>query len=371
LYFEGQKLFSALMSGPAGDGCFDDSLIQASTQAQDARQVDSFRFDFSSSIPKLVQIAPIHTFKFLRELSLIGHSLLDASALQSLSRLRRLNLSHNQLRSLSPLLSLKYLEDLTVNNNRIISIPSEISALTKLRTLRLAFNAIDDRRDFARLRRSPNLVNFDIEGNPLARDPGAMYYCVFTLPHLEILNRNAISIEYRRQAAERFERFQIEELTLANEQLSRQNDELRGRLESHTLMDTQIQDQQTLVLLKERDLDIIRLKAALDDLSRHRDSDQEVRGRLDELRGDIEGQQLSFSRELGQLKGQLSEKDQELKQRNDETQQLRGQLETLEDQRLASSREIEQFKTQLGEKDREFRRQHDEMQQLRTQLGYR
>jgi hypothetical protein len=217
------------MSGQ-GEGVFNDSLIQETTKATDARRVDAFRFDFSPSINRLVRLEPIQKFRLIRELSLIGHSLTDISALQSLPHLRRLNLSFNRLRDFSPLFALKYLEDVSLNHNRIGSIPSEIASLIQLRILRLAFNQIDDRRDFARLQKSVNLVNLDLEGTPVAREPAALYYCVFTLPQLEILNRNAISIEYRRQAAERFERFQVEQLTVENEQLSRQNEQIRQRL---------------------------------------------------------------------------------------------------------------------------------------------
>ena len=212
------------------DVTFDDNLISHRFPKLDPRQVDAFRFDFSVTRIKLNSISPIQKYRYIRELSLIGHSIKDVSAILSMPQLFRLNLSWNKIKNIIPICSLYQLEDLSLNHNRISAIPFEITQLTKLKVLRINNNYLNDQRDFIRLQQSINLVNLDVENCPISRDPSSLLYCVFVLPHLSILNRGCISIEYRRAAAERYERLITDELTQVNEQLSTQNEDLRSKL---------------------------------------------------------------------------------------------------------------------------------------------
>jgi Leucine-rich repeat (LRR) protein len=195
---------------------YDEFLLQV-TKNMNPSELEVFRFDFSPlKRAKIFRVSPLIKFKNITELSLIGHDIQNIENIKSMSSLRNINLSFNSISSMTPLFSLKYLEILMLNHNRIEFIPSEIKSLKKLKTLHIGSNFLNDRRDFVRLEPLKNLISLNIEGTPLSRLPDSLYFAVFTLPQLIILNFQNISIEFRRQASERYECLQIEKLNEAN-----------------------------------------------------------------------------------------------------------------------------------------------------------
>lgn len=209
---------------------FNDEFVRSRTKARDPMEIEAFRFDYSPSLGRIYRIEPIQQFKAIFELSLIGHNIENISALQSMTRLVRLNLSWNSITSIAPLLKIPTLEDVTLSHNKIITIPTAISNWKRLRILRLGYNPLKDRRELVKLQPLDNLMNLDVEGSPVARDDDSLLYITFILPQVCLLNRELISLETRRSAAERFERSQIEELQQENDQYIDQINRLQAKV---------------------------------------------------------------------------------------------------------------------------------------------
>ena len=368
-----------------------DALIRKVSRAVDPRKLSAFRYDYSPSTDKLIQINPIEKFKWIRELSLIGHSLTDISCIQSLEQLKRLNLSWNKIRDFNAILRLTNLEELTLNHNQIRAIPIEISSLSNLKILRIAYNQIQDRRDFVRMQPAVNIVNLDIEGNPIARDNDSLLYCVFTLPQLLILNRSVISIEYRRRAAERFERFQIEELNASNEHLYQQNEELKSKIKEQedeadrfermsremmnvrdNLANAENQHKQVLIILRQKDADLEAERRKTMEIQAERDSSasklqklsEELKRReefCDKVTSDREKMMQDFQTErektldeIEQLKTDQNAQTLEIERLSTENKALRQAVEKLSSENSVHLSNIQKLENDLEQERRKL-----------------
>ena len=207
---------------------FNDDFIREKSHCDESQVVEAFRFDYSPKNGQIMSIEPLQKFKSLKELSLVGHNLVNISNIQSLISLRSINLSWNNLavKNIQCLSKIQTLETITLNNNSISEIPKSFSSLINLRILRLGSNPISDRSQFSRLKQNINLTNLDLEGCPVFKEDSSLSYCIFILPQLSILNRKIIQIEERRKASERFEHEQIDELTNINNKLEDENAKL-------------------------------------------------------------------------------------------------------------------------------------------------
>jgi len=212
---------------------FNDNFLSSKLENQEKSQISVIRFDYSPKVGKIFRIEPLKKFFMISDLSLIGHSISNLSPLQSLKNLKRLNLSYNEISKITDLYKIPTLEVLCLNHNIIENITSGISELKRIKTLRIAYNPLNDKRMILNLKPIISLSNLDIEGTPIGKDEDSLLFTTFSLPHLAVLNRNTISIEFRRKAAERFERFQIEELSQINDRLSKQNEELMQQIKDN------------------------------------------------------------------------------------------------------------------------------------------
>ena len=214
------------------ESVFNDNFISSKISSQILTKLISFRYDYSPNGLKIVRIDPILKYTSILELSLIGHNLSNIDSLSSLKKLKRINLSWNNISDLTAFCNIPSLEEITLGHNFISTIPSSISLLENLKILRLNGNPLSDRNIFLRLQHNLNFINLDISETSLSRDIDPLLYCTFTLPQLQILNRNPISIEFRRMAAERYERLEILELSEQNNKLISENEQLKIKIQN-------------------------------------------------------------------------------------------------------------------------------------------
>jgi DNA repair exonuclease SbcCD ATPase subunit len=115
------------------------------------------------------------------------------------------------------------------------------------------------------------------------------------LPQIVLVNRQFVSIELRREAAERFERSQIEELT-------KENEEQRAALES---LQSKLEELQQTVSLTQ-----VKLPQATEDIQNLTEDNRKLRNQLTEQRrlAEQRDRELADERELtADLKAQLAE----------------------------------------------------------------
>ena len=313
-----------------------DDFIQQHAKCDDKTKIDAFRCDFLKSVGKIIRIENLQKFSNLRELSLIGHELTNIAALKSLPELKILNLSWNSLTTLAlrPLAKLTNLDTLTLNYNNIDKIPSEFSSLRNLKILRLAGNPINDRSQFLKLKSNINLVNLDLEGTLVFNNEDSILFCVYILPQLSIINRSFIDTEFRRKAAERFERNlitelnnQINNLDKELQSLKKENNDLQKSIENNSQNREEIEQlQKTIQSLQdenEKQKNVIQLRS--DELAEERKKNAEL---ITQIFPDSEEYQKDGSNLPSiHLDQQSKEKIENLEKENEELKEALDSLE--------------------------------------------
>ncbi|EAX88983.1 Leucine Rich Repeat family protein [Trichomonas vaginalis G3] len=142
----------------------------------------------------------IFRYTSIRELSLIGHNISNIRNISSLFKLKKLNLSWNSITDFTPLTKIVDLETIILNNNKIDSIPSTIKNLKHLRFLGIRSNKIKDYEEYKKLTNNITLVSLDISNNPFGREENDQLYIIFTLPQIQVVNRQEIT-QYMRDNA--------------------------------------------------------------------------------------------------------------------------------------------------------------------------
>ncbi|KAK3802588.1 hypothetical protein RRG08_027218 [Elysia crispata] len=204
---------------------------------------------------KIKYIENLEKLRKLQTLNL-SHNLIEKiEKLDRLAKLRDLNLADNMLTKLDGLESLTALQSLNVSDNRLEHVPLWLGKKLKaLRTFRLARNCLESLSEMAKLKPLPDLIQLDVVGNPLSDLPHGRLYVVFHLRTVEILDGQTVSDGERRQALQRFEQEEVEQL---EKRLEEEESKVRQLEESHSKSQQERSLHQTSaseLASKERDL---------------------------------------------------------------------------------------------------------------------
>ncbi|XP_038069812.1 centriolin-like [Patiria miniata] len=173
--------------------------------------------------------------------------------LHHLMRLRELNISCNRINKVEGLETLTHLQTLNLSHNLIETIPAWLAKkLTALRAFHIAGNLLYSLSDVFRLRPLKDLMQLSIADNPLCDLPHHRLFAAFHLRTLQVLDKQTITESERKQADDRFEQEELENLEV---QLNNEEKKLRSLQENHskTLMDQQ-QSMNLIALLKTKNL---------------------------------------------------------------------------------------------------------------------
>ena len=207
---------------------FNDDFIKERSKTDN---VETFHFNFSPKIGRIIRIDKILNFTSILDLSLMGHNIENIEMLKSLKRLKKIDLSWNMITDITPLTGLCYLEDILISHNKIEKIPESINLLKNLRVFRISFNLLADRNEIYKFKKMINLADFDVEGCPISSIDDSLQFIIFVLPQLNILNNVKISVENREKSRIRFERSQINSLKLENDKSAKLIKELKSQID--------------------------------------------------------------------------------------------------------------------------------------------
>jgi len=197
---------------------FCDELIEEFERENNCKVKNTFKYNFLGNMRRINELGNISIFCNIEELSLIGHQISDISNIVSLKKLKKLNLSWNSLNSFDQITHLPNLCDLSLDRNNISVIPDSISLLKSLMRLSLNYNPIK-KNEIHKLSSNTELVSFDIRGTLVSEDESSTLFCIFTLPHITVLNRTSISQEQRNKSYQRFYSKHIENIEKKNQEL--------------------------------------------------------------------------------------------------------------------------------------------------------
>ncbi|GFO09556.1 centriolin [Plakobranchus ocellatus] len=228
---------------------------------------------------KIKYIENLDKLRKLQTLNL-SHNLIEkVERLDKLLKLRDLSLADNMLTRIEGLENLVVLQSLNLSDNRIEHVPQWLGKKLKaLRTFRIARNCLESLSEMAKLKPLPDLIQLDVAGNPLSDLPHGRLYVVFHLRTVEILDGQTVSDIERRQAQQRFEQEEVEQL---EKRLEQEESKVRQLEESHnkSLQERSLQQTSASELAsKERDLQdkmkqLQQQLAAKDDLLKKKTSD--------------------------------------------------------------------------------------------------
>lgn len=117
----------------------------------------------------------------------------------------KIDLSHNAISKMDGLAALVRLMSCDLTANRITTIP-KLPRLRSLQSLHLAGNRIAALTEIANLRALPSLSSVTLEGNPVAESPNSRAFAIHSSPSLDSVNGEAVCVEERQEASERFAR---------------------------------------------------------------------------------------------------------------------------------------------------------------------
>ncbi|PRP77570.1 centriolin [Planoprotostelium fungivorum] len=201
-----------------------EDLIRRTTKAENLKEIKSLNLHPKKDTQHRIKfIENLDSLVSLASLDLSGNHIVKIENLSRLSNLTDLNLSDNRISKIEQLDSLKKLNTLNLSGNkleRFISLPilQKTQQLQNLRILRLARNQISSLNEITSIGALKNLTSLNLEGNPVCSLPHYRLSVIFHLPNLEILDGEAIDVDDRRRARDRFSRDEVVEL---NEQLQK------------------------------------------------------------------------------------------------------------------------------------------------------
>ena len=140
-------------------------------------------------------------------LTLLNLSFNVISKIQGVSHLHQLlelNLADNCIESIENIFELKRLESLNLSGNQITRIPPSISELKQLTVFRISRNELDVVKDLALLSPLSRLRRLRIDQNPISSLSHTNSFAIFSLPTLEVLNGEKVSLIERDDANSRF-----------------------------------------------------------------------------------------------------------------------------------------------------------------------
>jgi hypothetical protein len=155
---------------------------------------------------KICRVQGLTRLVALQQLNLSYNALHKLEGLEALKQLRELNLAENCISRIEGIFHLTRLERLNLSGNVIERVPSSVSALVSLHSLRLNRNKLSDLRDLDHLRPLPALRNLRIDGNDFPVPPGATgppalalrrYVLQKVLPKLEVLDNEEVTAAER------------------------------------------------------------------------------------------------------------------------------------------------------------------------------
>ncbi|KAF6771460.1 hypothetical protein AHF37_09919 [Paragonimus kellicotti] len=156
---------------------------------------------------KVEKIENIDVCENLEEVYLYDNAIKTIENLEKLEKLRILFLNDNQIEVMQGLSSLKNLEHLDLSNNDISSISIQLKCNSKLSTLRLSGNKLDNLQNILLLTFLPNLTSLminepGVRKNPVCENPNLPLVLLFFLPKLIELDNVTVSSPELRNSVE-------------------------------------------------------------------------------------------------------------------------------------------------------------------------
>ncbi|KAA3674875.1 uncharacterized protein DEA37_0001046 [Paragonimus westermani] len=138
---------------------------------------------------KVTKIENVDVCENLEELYLYDNAIRSIENLENLDKLRVLFLNDNRIEVMQGLSTLENLEHLNLSNNTINSIDIQLKCNSKLSTLCLSGNNLDNLQNVLRLKFLPNLTSLTINEpgfrkNPVCENPNLPLVLLFFLPKL-------------------------------------------------------------------------------------------------------------------------------------------------------------------------------------------
>ena len=236
----------------------------------------------------------------------------------------------------------------------------------------MAGNPISDRSQFLKLKSNINLANLDLEGTIVTNNEDSLLFIVYILPQLSILNRNFIDMEFRRRAAERFERQMITDL---NNQISSLDKELQLLQDNNNNLHKQMEnnksnqqdtDQLQKIIQKlqsenEKQKDVIQLRS--DELAEERKKNAELITQLfpnsdDDIKDGFESSNSNLNQQAKDKIESLEKENEELKRTVSSLQYEIGNLNSVisqnKEEKIALENSIADLKNQLKEANQQI-----------------
>ncbi|KAF8571111.1 hypothetical protein P879_03963 [Paragonimus westermani] len=156
---------------------------------------------------KVTKIENVDVCENLEELYLYDNAIKTIENLEKLDRLRVLFLNDNRIDVIQGLSTLENLEHLNLSNNTINSINNQLKCNSKLSTLCLSGNKLDNLQNVLRLNFLPNLTSLMINEpgfrkNPVCENPNLPFVLLFFLPKLIELDNVIVSSPELRNSIE-------------------------------------------------------------------------------------------------------------------------------------------------------------------------
>ncbi|KAF7261056.1 hypothetical protein EG68_02249 [Paragonimus skrjabini miyazakii] len=156
---------------------------------------------------KVKKIENIDVCENLEELYLYDNAIRTIENLENLEKLRVLFLNDNRIEIMQGLSTLKNLERLNLSNNNINNISVQLKCNSKLSTLCLSGNKLDNLQNVLRLTFLPNLTSLMINEpgfrkNPVCENPNLPLVLLFFLPKLIELDNVTVSSPELRNSIE-------------------------------------------------------------------------------------------------------------------------------------------------------------------------